>query len=193
MSKKITKKVAAKKKVAPMKVPKQVKEPKSSAKFVSFSLGVTIPTQQYGNMTPKIEVTANSYEDALAFAMPKILELYAQYVEETPGKPKFLGKITETVKVVATPVAQVTSPSVHTPAASTTPPAVPVPPASVTPVPEKPKADAVLKAEKAISLAMTYDAANAIQEQIQNSVKIPPEDKGPLFELCLKKKKELQK
>jgi hypothetical protein len=183
------KKVAAKveKKVAA----KPVGHKKSSVKFVSFSFGATIPTQAFGNVTPRIEVTADSYEEARDFAIPKINEMYAHFAEL---KPVYLGKITETEKVVTPPAAVTpTSPMAHIPAqlAAFDAPA-PQPTALAVPKGMTPKSDAVLKAEKAISLAMTIDATVAIEEQIQKSVKIPNEEKPALYTLVLKKRKELK-
>ncbi len=173
------------KKVAPKKEKKvkgiPFKEP-PVVKLTSFSFGATIPTQSFGNITTRIEVQSDSYEAAREFATPKILELYVQYCEI---KPTFMSKITVEEKVVtpSTPQAD--------PAASSLKPA-PVPQSTSVNV-EKPKSEAVLKAEKAIGLAMSEDAANAIQEQIEKSVKIAAEDKPALYTLCLKKKKELRK
>ncbi len=178
----LTKKLA--KKLAPL-FPKAVNQPKGSATLVSFTVSAVIPTQQYGNIQPKIEVTAGSIEDARAIVMPVIEDLYKTYAEmPLSGKePKFYGKITEEVKIV-------TPAPVATPAADK----------KEAPAPEKkseavdpPKSDAVLKAEKAIKLAMSPEAVEAIQDQIQKSVKIAPEDKPALYTVCLQKKKELKK
>jgi len=189
MAKKNTAAKSAKKVVAP----KAVKAPKTTAKFVSFSVGAVIPTQQYGNIQPRIEVSAANYEDARAFAMPLIEKLYSEYAEAPLNgrEPKFLGKIEVVEKKVA-PAA---------PAAPQTPPAAPTAPASapmahIAPeapaAPAKAKSDAVLKAEKAIGLALSNDALIAIGEQIQKSVKIAEEDKPDLIVQVLKRRNEFK-
>lgn len=169
------KKVAAKK-VALKSIP--YKKP-AAVKFVSFSFGATIPTQSFGNVTPRIEVQADTYEAARDFAIPKIEALYERYAEL---KPVFMGKIVETEKNVAAP-----APKASEQAQSPAPAAA----ASAAPT-EKVKSDAVLKAEKAIGLAMTDEATQAIQDQIGKSVKIDAADKPALYELVLKKRKELK-
>lgn len=200
MSKKIAKKVSPKKKEsgpikkkAVQKAEKVVSKP-SSVALISFSVSAVIPTQQYGNIQPEIVVTAETIKEARDTVMPIIEELYRTYAElPLNGKePRFYSNIVEKVVIVGKAMDPV-APAQVTPSAPQAQDApAPVTTASAAPV-EKPKAEAVLKAEKAISLAMTYEAAEAIQEQIQKSVKIDPADKGMLFELCLKKKKELQK
>lgn len=188
MASKNAKKVTAPK---PAKVAKPAAVKKSNVKFVSFSFGATIPTQSFGNVQPHIVVEAPTYEEARDFAIPRIEELYRHFAEV---KPTFLGKITETVKVVA-PANQVapaaptvpgpTPEQVETQRASTTAPEAPA-------APQKAKPESVLKAEKAISLAATADAALAIQNQIDKSVKIPEEFKADLITLMLKKRSELK-
>lgn len=181
-----TKKVASKK--APVaKIAKPVGHKKSSVKLISFSFGATIPTQSFGNVTPRIEVQADSYEEARDFTVSKINEMYAYFAEL---KPVYMGKITEVEKVVTPPAAVTpTSPLAHTPAQ---PAAVDAPAPQSTALAAPVKSDAVLKAEKAIGLAMTIDATTAIEDQIQKSVKIANEDKPALYTLVLKKRKELK-
>ena len=183
MATKTVKKVAA---PSPAKVVKAVKEKKVMAveekkitvKFVSFTLGATIPTQSFGNIQPHLTVEAGSYEDAAAFAFPIIEGLYAKYADVKPG---FLGKITETVKEVAVtatvvPVAKV---AVQVETVPTT-------------APDAVKSEFVLKAEKMIRLAMSGDAAFAIQDQIEKSVKIAEIDKPALIVLVLKNRGEFK-
>lgn len=174
----LTKKLA--KKMAPMKAPKVT--------LLHFKVSAVIPTQQYGNIQPSIEVMAGTIEDARDVVMPIIEQLYQTYAEmPLNGKePKFYGKITETIVNVAAPAPKEvkessTSAEVSAPSEE---PSAPV---------EKSKSDAVLKAEKAIGLAMSVEAADAIQAQIEKSVKIDKDDKPALYTLCLKKKKELKK
>ncbi len=175
MAKKVVKKVTAPK---PTKVAKPAASKKSTVEFVSFTFGATIPTQAFGNVEPHIEVRAASFEEARDFAVPKIEEFYRQYCDIKPG---FLGKITETVKDIAPPTA---APTPAAPAKE-----APEAPAAAT-APAKP--EAVLKAEKAISLVATLDAATMVQDQIEKSVKIPAEFKPELYTLVLKRRKELK-
>lgn len=185
----MAKKAAKKAKVAP-KTPKAVKPKKTTAKFVSLAVTAVIPTQSYGNIQPRIEVQAATYEDARDFVMPLIEQLYAHYGESKPG---FLGKVEVSEKVVTpAPAPKVEAPA--SPSSAPAPAAAPVPSTSTEPaVSDKPKSEAVAKAEKAISLAMTPEAAVLIQDQIEKSVKIAAEDKPALLNLVLKKRGELGK
>lgn len=160
----------AKKEKKVAKIPFKKRGP---VKFRTFSFGATIPTQSFGNVTPRIEVEAENYEDARDFAIPKIEELYEKFCEV---KPVYMGRITVTEKVVTAPEKKEEVKEKVDPAADVT---------------AKPKSEAVMKAEKAIGLAMTEEAANTIQDQIERSVKIDKDDKPLLYTLCLKKKKEL--
>ncbi len=172
----MAKKEGAKKEKKAAKIPFKKR---GEVTFKSFSFGATIPTQSFGNVQPRIEVEAENYEDARDFAIPKITELYERFCEV---RPEFMGKITVTEKVVTAPKEEVSSTSSKDVTEKVSP---------MTSTQEKPKSPAVLKAEKAIDLAMTEEAANAIQEQIERSVKIEHEDKPALYTLCLKKKKEI--
>jgi hypothetical protein len=160
----------------------KTKSVKSSVKLVSFSVTAVIPTQSYGNIQPSIQVTAGTIEEARNVVMPVIEDLYKTYAE-TPlnGKdPRFVGKITETVKTV--PVIKEVDVVAPAPvAAPTFEVEVPV---------EKP--ESVLKAEKMISMATTTPAIELIQDKINASVKIPSEFKADLITLVLKKRNELK-
>lgn len=184
------KKAVKKAKQLPL-VEKAAKPKKSSVKFVSLTVTAVIPTQQYGNIQPKIEVQADNYADARAFVMPLIEELYAQYTETKPG---FLGRIQVTEKVV-TPATQGPAPKATPAQTPTTPQAGHVADASATAsaAPAKPKSEFVLKAEKMLSLAATEDAAIRIQDQIEKSTKIAEEDKPELLKQCLVRRGELSK
>lgn len=182
---------------------KAVKPAKSTVKLVSFSVQATIPTQQYGNIMPRIEVVADSIEEARATVMPIIEELYNTYGE----KPRDGGRvsfqravITETVKEVApvapkpAPVAPAAPQAQDTPApvAQDVPAPVATAQAPVAPAAAAQKPEPVLKAEKAISLAMTAEAATKIRDQIVASTKIAEEDKPALLELAEAKITDLE-
>lgn len=183
----MAKKETAKKAAAP-KPSKIAKPKKSTAKFVSFSVRAVIPTQSYGNVQPEITVSAATYEEARDFALPHIEALYKHYAEVKPG---FLGRI-EVKEVVVGPL-------VETPAA---PQAVDVPaPVATDPVqpqatsqamPEGPKPEPVIKAEKAIANCASEAAAVVIQGQIEKSEKIPAEYKPALLTQMLKKRGEFK-
>jgi hypothetical protein len=166
----------------------------STARFVSFTFGATIPTQSFGNIQPRIEVTAETYEDARDFAIPRIMDLYEEYVEI---KPEFMGKITVQEKEVV-PVVPPQELNKH-PVPGTVPQqTTPAQPAATSPgsdanaSAEVPDSEPVKKAKKAIELAMTYEAVKLIEEQITKSMKIKPEEKPALYELTLKRAKALK-
>lgn len=185
------KKAVKKAKQLPL-VEKAAKPKKSSVKFVSLTVTAVIPTQQYGNIQPKIEVQADNYADARAFVMPLIEELYAQYTETKPG---FLGRIQVTEKVVGQVMPITPAAEKKLAQTSTTPQAGHVADATATAsaAPAKPKSEFVLKAEKMLSLAATEDAAIRIQDQIEKSTKIAEEDKPELLKQCLVRRGELSK
>ncbi len=167
---------------------------KSSAKFVSLTVRAVIPTQSYGNIQPEIAVQANTYEEARDFAMPLIEGLFAQYSET---RPTFLGKVVESVRVVVPAKAGSDIKEGELVKEVQTPPAT-APEATTPPAPEAfngptiPKPEPVLKAEKAIALAATAEAALIIQGQIEKSVKIPEEFKPDLITLVLKRRGDLK-
>lgn len=185
----MSKKNKVAKKAAAQKPVKVASVKKSNVQFKSFTFGATIPTQAFGNVQPSITVEAPSYEEARDFAVPRIEEFYARFAEV---KPTFLGKIEVKEKVVMTAGSGgFTGRPVSTPAAQTAPVASPA--SEATAVPTKAKSEPVVKAEKAISLAMTEDALITIQAQVDKSVKIAEEDKPDLTIQILKRRNEFKK
>lgn len=178
-----TKKVATSK---PVKVaaPKPKAEKKSTVKFVSFTFGATIPTQPFGNVQPHIVVEAASYEEAAAFAMPKIEELYRKYSDNTPT---VFTKVTETVKEVAPIAAPAPAQAPTQPQAQDVPAPVaqdvPAPVATAQAPSAAPESEFAARARKMIGLAMTEEAAQKIKTQVEGSEKIPAAEKPALLEL----------
>ncbi len=173
----------AAKKVKPTKDSKPVRvvNHPQAVEMTSFEVLVVIPTQSYGNIQPKITVKAARLQDALDVVMPEIEKLYAKYAET---KPAFLGKI-EVVEKVVTPAPK----KEESAAPSSVAPSAPSSSTSTAlTTPETQKPEPVLKAEKAISLAVDEAAMIVIQGQIEKSSKIPPEFKDALLTLCLKKR-----
>lgn len=175
------------KKVATPKAEK-VAAPKAFKKavvtLVSFEVTAVIPTMSYGNIQPKITVTAPSMDDAVNATMPVIERLYASY-----GEKPLTARVTVTEKIVETPKTMADI-------APKSPEAAPVAPVAEVVATPAPKAtepatvetpEAVKKAEKAVSLAATKEAIDLIQGQIENSVKIPAEYKPALLALCIDK------
>lgn len=196
-TKKVAKKQTAQKVVKTPKTPKVIK---SKVALVSFECSAVIPTQQYGNIQPKIVVTAPTIEEARSIVMPVMEDLYKTYAE-TPlsGRdPKFYGKVTVEEKKVETPAA---APKVEKPATESSPAASEQSSSQLTPAPavEKPATpvsgvatpEPVLKARKAISLAASKEALALVRNQIENSVKIDPAFKPDLLILCDERYKEL--
>lgn len=213
-TKKATKKVVkAEKVIKPHKneVKLPLPEPKPRAKkkekvinveakveLVTFEIAAVIPTQQYGNIQPKITVTAPSIEMARDTVMPILCEMYQQYAEAPlNGKPlKFLGKITTKEKVVDVPnpepVAPTPAPEKAVEAEKAPEVAQDATGAVESAEPTVERSEPFKKAEKAISLAMTQDAIDVISEQIKKSVKIAEDDKPVLYTQILKKQKEFE-
>jgi len=204
--KKTNKKEVEKKEKAP-KVQKEAKPVKialvKKAKYelLNFEISAVIPTQMYGNICPKISIKAGTIEDAKSIVVPFIEELYSSYASEGPDgkKANFVNKAKVTVeqkfvdpKITITPV---------TPA-----PVSPAPTPSVAPKTSEPKSEPVsepdedptpktpayTKAENAIKSAVSLDALNLIEEQIQKSIKLTNEEKPILLAEVLKKRKEFE-
>lgn len=179
-----------------------VKEPKKAKyELVSFSITATIPVQAYGNIQPVIVLKTKTLEEAKAIALPFIAELFVQYAERPRdgSAPAFQSKANVTVeekKVAPTTVAPVAPviPVVKTP--STVAPSEPAVKTNATkPIEEAiaeatgPKTPAFEKAEKAINGATDIKALDLIEDQIQKSTKLVPEEKPVLLTLVLKKRK----
>ena len=164
-----------------------------------------MPTQMYGNIIPEVIVKTKTIEEAKAVVMPFIEELYSSYASEGPDgkKANFVNKAKVTVeekfvdpKITNAPVAPspVPPPTVQASAK----PVQPVAPAKTSePVSEPeeeptPKTPAYTKAENAIKSAMSLEALNLIEEQIQKSIKLTNEEKPLLLTDVLKKRKEYE-
>lgn len=201
----VSKKAPAKKEVAPK--PVVTKKSKSEerridiinkeakVKLTSFTVRMTIPIQQYGNVQPEITVTAPNIESALNEVMPVMEKLYQTYAEPSrEGKiPAFFNKANVTVtekkvdpETVPAPKAEVTAPvapKTEAPAPAKEEEKVVDGPAEKTP--------AYLKAENAIATSMSTEALDKVGEAIEKSVKISDDVKHFLIIAVLKKHKEL--
>lgn len=196
--------VAKASKAVVTKVPKEkkVNAPKSSVELVSFGVKATIPVMTFGNIQPEIVVKAKTIDEAIAFAMPVIDNLFDTYVEAPrDGSPKSKfskANVTVTEKQVAPSSPGAPTPVQKAPVALTpvAPVSVPVQTAEQTKAfddePETPvaKSAAYERGEKAIGAAMSSAALDLIEDQIKNSVKLSAEEKPFLFTLLLKKRKE---
>jgi len=190
-------------KVTKVKVDGKKKEvkpvpPELKIKLVSYTVRATIPTMMYGNIQPEITVEARTMEDAKLAVFPHIEELYQTYCEEPRDgrKPAFMSKASVTATermVVVSAVAKTELKKGE---------AVKIEPEASAPVPEAPKTEldafaedlkkspAYTKAENAIKGAMSKDALNLLEDQIQKSVKLTPDEKPLLLAEVLKKRKE---
>lgn len=198
VKKTVSKKVAVKKE-AKAPVVKAPKVMKSKVTLVQFEMSAVIPTMQYGNIQPKITVTAPSMEEARDIVMPIIVELYRAYGERPLAgrEVKPVSVVTATEKVVEAPKAQEVAPKapevvidVPAPQPVAEAPVAPVAPIVAPTVPAE-TPEAVRKAEKAISLAATEEALKLIEGQITNSVKIDPSYKPALLTLVEEKIRNL--
>lgn len=165
----------------------------TEAKFVSFKVRAVIPVQQYGNIQPEIEVFAPTYEMAVAFAMPKIEELWKTYAERpiNGNLPRFVGPVSVEEKTVVPvpvpkeePVAPVSSPSSTVASEASVL-------SSTSTTTEKQFSEAGQKAKKMIELAVTREALNLVEDKVKNSIKIPEEEKPFLYTIILKKIKTI--
>lgn len=177
---------------------KKEKKPKiiiqeAKVKLLSFSISAVIPTMMYGNISPTIIVEAPSIEEAQAFVLPVIENLYQTYVGPAQdGKmPVFINKANVTAvekKVDVTPPTT-TAPknAVVSPSPSPKTPAQ----ASVDALADDlTKSPAFTKAENAIKNCASEDALGMIEAQIQKSEKLTAEEKPVLLTIVLKKRKQ---
>ena len=192
---KTAKKVQAPKPAKVAKPKKNVINVKAEAKFVSFKVRAVIPVKQYGNIQPEIEVVAPTYELAVAFAMPKIEELWKTYAERpiNGNLPKFVGPVSVAEKTVAAPVAAPSpkAEAVAPASPSSTEASADSASQSTSTTAETPLSEAGQKGKKAIEAAATKEALDLAEDKIKNSVKIPDDEKPVLYTLILKKKKTL--
>jgi hypothetical protein len=183
------------KKVAPKpNKEKKVINRENKPEFVQIVVRAVIPTQQYGNIQPEVTVKGGTFEQARDFAMPMIEQLYQHYAEIPVNGvvPKFFNKASVTAVEKKVDVPATVAPAVSTPASS-------LPGYNPDKLgfdkkeePKIVKNEAYLKAENAIGSAHSSEALDLIEEQIQKSVKISPDDKPLLLTILLKKKKDLK-
>lgn len=185
-------KVAAKKSVAKVAHPEAV-NPEEGVELLEFSVSAVIPIQQYGNIQPRITVRGHSIRRAREIVMPIMESLYKQYAE-TPLNGKEPRFYEGTVTVEEKRVERVEAPEQKVPETPSEDAqnAVAGSPTNAAPAPAKvEKPEAVVKAERAIALAVTLDAIDLIKEKIAASEKIEASFKPALLELVDAKRKEL--
>lgn len=148
----------------------------STVKLISYEIKAVIPTGMYANIQPGIIVTAGSLDEAEAVVLPYIDRLFEKYQEDSrDGRvAKFLAKSPIKSSVTATETVVKLSATDGTKEV-------------VSPISE-----AYMKAKKAIDSAMSIDAINLINAQIEKSTKLAPEDKPILLKLALEKLNELK-
>lgn len=221
VSKKVVKKETLKAKVIPTKkipfVKKKVEKKGvagvtvgadfANPRLKSFSVTVVIPTQQFGNIQPKIDIEAVTIDQAVEFVKPYIEQLYRTYAAEFPAFMK--EKVTVEEKHVDVP-----APVPAAPKADTTKPEPAAQTNTWSPGKEKneshpvatksapdlnaPKTDpevkdeAYLKGEAAIAGAANLAALNIVEQKIKDSTKVKEEDKPFLITKVLKKRKEFE-
>ena len=201
MKKEPTKKAPAKK--APTK-----KAPAKKAKvtLLEFSITAVIPTMSYGNIQPTISVKAKTLEEANEFVLPYIEELYKTYAyaENKTSYPRFMKeKVTVTEKVVDVKKKEQAKTEVAETVKKTEKVSTPEVKKEVLQVPSKPsegdslsasleESRSFTKASKAIASAMSIDAVDQLQAQINRSKNLTEPEKPLLLEECLLKRKELK-
>lgn len=216
--KKVVKKVVAEKKV-PAPTPKKEKKEKiagkpakSTVELISFGIKATIPVMVFGNIQPEIVVKAKTVEEAQAYALPiieKLFETYCENPRDGSPKPGFLSKANVTVTEKNVPQKPAVAGPQSAPAGATAqaPKEEPkniaqeiadaperteadLPPAE--PAPQFAKSPALAKAENAVAAAMSRAALDMIENQVQESTKLTPEEKPMVYTLILKKRKEFE-
>jgi glycerophosphoryl diester phosphodiesterase len=158
-----------------VKLQEVIKEPK----LISYEIKAIISIGQYSNIQPSITVQASSIEEAQAYTMPYIDELFKKYLNSTENKIE----IKPTVKVTPKPL-----PVVQIEVTKDLPEvvlyevkAVPVQQTLVE------RFSAFANAEKAIASCYSLPALKSIDERIQKSEKLTAQEKLDLnFNLTAK-------
>ncbi len=186
--------------------------------LTSFTMKALIPTMAYGNISTEITVQAHSIEEAHAFCMPYVQDMYKSYADvplngRTPNIFPQKASVTETEKIVTPP----------TPAPVPMPSQPPMPAAQVPAQEEskgiaKPASNVVSfekdgaikqptteevrdntisksasfqKAENAIANSFTIETLDGVQKKITDSPNMGENEKNFLYEKLLKKRAEL--
>lgn len=159
--------------------------------LISFSVKATIPTMIYGNIIPEIVVKTRTIEEARNIVLPYIEELFTKYAD----KPFTKANVTVEERKVETPIkpAQPEAKKAVGVLAQASAVAPTTPKKEVEKLAEElaPGSPAFKKASSAINSATSIEAIGLIEDQIQKSVKLSPEEKPLLFVEILKKRKEL--
>lgn len=173
---------------------------KSTTKLISYSIKAVIPTGPYANIQPEIVISANSIEDASAFVLPHLDELFEKYlnISERP-KPKVTVK--EVLAPVVNPVVTALNPVKKVVVETFTKPLdieelkkVNVTPVEVTPAPTYPDPSSPMgKAKSAVESCKSLEALDLIAARIQESVKLDAIDKTDLDVIVKAKRVELSK
>ena len=195
-------------KKAPTKKAPTKKAPAKKAKvtLLEFSITAVIPTMSYGNIQPTISVKAKTLEEANEFVLPYIEELYKTYAysENKTSYPRFMKeKVTVTEKVVDVKKKEQAKTEVAETVKETEKVSTPEVKKEVLQVPSKPsegdslsasleESRSFTKASKAIASAMSIDAVDQLQAQINRSKNLTEPEKPLLLEECLLKRKELK-
>lgn len=161
-------------------------------KLISYTVEAIIPTMMYGNITPKITVEAGSMEDAKRAVMPHIEELYRTYAQiPLDGRlPAFFQKASVVVEERKVDPEVIKSPKTSEPDPLSKPDAKAKDTSDSVAEPLGEKTQAYIKAESAITNAMSKEALHVISDQLSKSIKLSDIEKSALTDLLLKKMKE---
>lgn len=159
-----------------VKVEKKVK---TSAQLHTYEMTAVIPTVRYGNIQPRIVVTADNIKDATELILPHIEELYAKYCEDIPNFAK--APVVTIKEIPATPIFVGLSKGALEPA-------------------QEPKKEDVtyssesfLKAKKTIESALSEDSLKLITERVHKSINLSAPEKEVLVGIIINRIKEIQK
>lgn len=158
---------------------KAEKKVKSSAQLHTYEMTAVIPTVRYGNIQPRIMVTADNIKDATELILPHIEELYAKYCEDIPNFAK-----APVVTVKEIPATQTQSEA-------------PTSAENMAPVPKKEDvphlSESYLKAKKIVESALSEDSLKLISDRVDKSKNLSEEEKEILTVMINTKIKELKK
>lgn len=162
---------------------KEVKtEEKPAVTLVSYTIKAVIPTGPYANIQPEITINAPTLEEAEAFALPHIADLFEKFMDEG-------GKSRVTLKEKLLPKVAPPSPRRHLLPEEVLDGVPDIPDGE--PIVEVERSESFHKARNTILACRSLDALEIIFNRIHDSVKLSDLEKMDLTVIVTQKRKEL--
>lgn len=163
--------------MAKEKVAKPAKTP-SKVELVSYTIRAVISTGQYSNIQPEITVLANTLEEAKAYVLPHVDELFKVYLNRGDRPVYFVGGTAAKAEPIVTTANVIDPPKGNgKPEPETKAETVKEPAKSTGP------SEPFKKAFQAVTSCLSAEALAVIKGQIEKSVKLNDKEKTELAEV----------